>query len=50
MSRAEVERKFLSNAGKRLPGGQARAVLRNLWELERAGDLAALLAKLRIPA
>jgi 2-methylcitrate dehydratase len=46
MSRAEVERKFRGNVGRRWPGERTEAVLRDLWGLDRTPDIAALLGKL----
>jgi 2-methylcitrate dehydratase len=43
MSRADVERKFRSNIGKRWPRQQTDAVLMALWALDRNDDLATLL-------
>src|SRR5262249_28935283 len=36
MSRADIERKFRGNVGKRWPTGRADTVLEALWTLERA--------------
>jgi 2-methylcitrate dehydratase len=46
MTRAEVERKFRANAGKRLSAERTAAILQALWDLERADDLRALLARM----
>jgi 2-methylcitrate dehydratase len=46
MSRADVERKFRSNIGKRWPHQQTDSVLQALWALERTTDLSALLSGL----
>jgi 2-methylcitrate dehydratase len=46
MTRAEVERKFLANIGKRWPAERADGVLRALWALDRTDDLRALLARM----
>jgi 2-methylcitrate dehydratase len=46
MNRAEVERKFRGNVGKRWPREQTGAVLQDLWALDRTPDIAALLGKL----
>jgi 2-methylcitrate dehydratase len=46
MSRADIERKFRSNVGKRWPPARMDAILKELWELERLGDLHSLLANL----
>ena len=48
MDRAEVEKKFMGNVGKRWPGVQAAAILQALWTLERAADVSALLRKLSL--
>jgi 2-methylcitrate dehydratase len=48
MSRAEVERKFRSNVGKRWPQEHTDRVLRSLWALERTEDVAALLGRLSV--
>ena len=46
MSRAEVERKFRGNVGGRWPRERIDAVLQDLWAVDRAQDIAALLGKL----
>ena len=48
MSRADVEKKFRGNVGKRWSSGQTDAVLAVLWELDRMDDLAAFLGKLSV--
>ena len=48
MNRAEVERKFRGNVGKRWPEGRTNAVLEALWALDRTDDLAALLGRLAL--
>jgi 2-methylcitrate dehydratase len=50
ITRADVERKFRSNAGKRAPKAQIDAALEALWALETTNDLSALLGKLVLPA
>jgi len=50
MSRADVERKFRGNVGKRWPAAQTDAVLETLWALDRANDLPSLLGKLVLQA
>jgi 2-methylcitrate dehydratase len=50
MSRADVERKFTSNVGKRWPREHTDAVLQALWALERADDLSSLLSQLALQA
>src|SRR5258708_27493815 len=50
MSRADVERKFRSNIGKRWPQERTDAVLQALWALDRTEDLSALLGKLALRA
>ena len=46
MTRAEVERKFRGNVGKRWPRDRTEAVLSSLWDLDRVADLTTLLGKL----
>jgi 2-methylcitrate dehydratase len=48
MQRADVERKFGSNVGKRWPGERTRSVLDALWGLDRADDLSSLLGRLSV--
>jgi 2-methylcitrate dehydratase len=48
VSRADVERKFHSNVGKRWPRERVQSILQSLWTLERTDDVAAALAKLSI--
>jgi 2-methylcitrate dehydratase len=48
MSRADVERKFRSNAGKRWPREWTDDILQALWALDSAKDLSALLGKLSV--
>jgi 2-methylcitrate dehydratase len=48
MRRADVERKFRSNIGKRWPQDRTDAVLQALWVLDRTDDLPALLSKLAL--
>jgi 2-methylcitrate dehydratase len=50
MSRADVERKFHSNVGKRWPQERTDAILQALWDLDRAHDLPGLLGKLSLQA
>ncbi len=50
MGRADVERKFHSNVGKRWPAERTQSILAALWGLERAGDLTPLLGMLSPPA
>src|SRR3954462_11874899 len=50
MSRAEVEKKFRGNVGKRWPNEQTSAALEALWALERTKDISALLSKLAVKA
>src|SRR5262249_8613689 len=45
-TRADVERKFRSNIGKRWPRERTDAVLQALWALDQADDLGPLLGKL----
>jgi 2-methylcitrate dehydratase len=48
MTRAEVERKFRSNVGRRWPQQQTDEILQALWTLEATNDLSDLLGKLAI--
>jgi 2-methylcitrate dehydratase len=48
MTRAEVERKFRGNVGKRWPDERTNAVLTALWALDRTQDLSSLLGKLSV--
>jgi 2-methylcitrate dehydratase len=48
MSRADVERKFRSNVGKRWSPRHTDEVLRALWSLEQARDLSTLLGKIAL--
>jgi len=48
MNRAEVERKFRGNVGKRWPRERTDAILQTLWALDRTPDVAALLGKLSL--
>ena len=48
MSRADVERKFRSNAGKRWPRERTDDILQALWALDSAKDLSVLLGKLSV--
>ena len=50
MTRAEVERKFRGNVGRRWSEDQTAAVLGALWALERATDISALLGTLVLKA
>ncbi len=50
MGRADVDRKFRSNIGKRWPQGKTDAVLKSLWALEETKDLQALLGTLSLQA
>ena len=49
ISRADVERKFRDNVGKRWPRERTAAVLEALWELDRAPDVRGLLGELTLP-
>lgn len=49
MSDDEIAQKFLKQAEDVLPGAQARALLGQLWELEKLRDIEALLALARVP-
>jgi 2-methylcitrate dehydratase len=48
MSRVDIERKFLSNIGKRWPNGRTEHVLNSLWSLERQPDARSLLSSLTV--
>jgi len=48
MNRADVERKFRSNVGKRWPQERTDAILQALWALDRVEDIGALLGKLTV--
>jgi len=48
MSRADVERKFRGNVGKRWPAERTDAVLKGLWALDQSKDLSALLGMLAL--
>jgi 2-methylcitrate dehydratase len=50
MERADVERKFRSNAGSRWPRHRTDAILRALWDLDRTEDLPGLLGQLAVQA
>jgi 2-methylcitrate dehydratase len=48
MGRADVERKFRGNVGKRWPEDRIKSILESLWALDRADDTAVLLGKLSL--
>ena len=50
MNRAEVERKFRGNVGKRWSQQQTDDILRALWTVDQTADLSVLLGRLAIPA
>jgi 2-methylcitrate dehydratase len=50
MNRAEVERKFRGNVGKRWPTERTDAILQALWALDRTNDLPFLLGMLALQA
>jgi 2-methylcitrate dehydratase len=50
MSRADIERKFRSNVGKRWPAERTAAILPALWALDRTDDLRGLLGMLSLQA
>ena len=50
MQRADVERKFRGNIGKRWPRERTDAVLQARWGLDRADDIAQLLGRLSLQA
>jgi 2-methylcitrate dehydratase len=49
MTRADVERKFTGNVGKRWPQEQTTAVLEAMWALEQTNNVSALLGQLALP-
>jgi 2-methylcitrate dehydratase len=49
MNRAEVERKFRGNVGKRWPKERTDVILQTLWALDRTNDLPSLLGELALP-
>jgi 2-methylcitrate dehydratase len=49
MDKAALEQKFRGNVGNRWPPERTAAILAALWNLDRADDLAALLAMLSLP-
>jgi 2-methylcitrate dehydratase len=48
MSRADVERKFRGNVGKRWPQQRTDAILKALWALDQTKDLSRLLGMLSV--
>jgi 2-methylcitrate dehydratase len=50
MTRADVERKFRSNVGKRWPAERTAAILQTFWALERTDDVRGLLGALSLQA
>ncbi len=48
MTRAEVERKFRANVGRRWPAERTGEVLQALWGLERTDDLRGLIEKMSV--
>jgi 2-methylcitrate dehydratase len=50
MTRAEVERKFRANVGKRWPAERTAEILQALWALDRTDDLRGLLEKMSLQA
>jgi 2-methylcitrate dehydratase len=50
MTRADVERKFRSNVGRRILQEDTGAVLQALWELDRTDDVRSLVSKLAFRA
>jgi 2-methylcitrate dehydratase len=50
MSRADVDRKFRGNVGKRWPEQRTDAVLKALWALDETKDLSGLLGMLSLEA
>ena len=49
MNRAEVERKFPGNVGKRWDKDRTDRILQTLWALDRTDDLRSLLGELALP-
>ena len=49
MNRAEVERKFRGNVGRRWPKERTDAILQALWALDQTQDLPVLLSMLSLP-
>jgi 2-methylcitrate dehydratase len=49
ITRAEVERKFRANVGKRWPAERTAAILQACWALDRTDDLRGLLEALSRP-
>jgi 2-methylcitrate dehydratase len=49
MNRADIERKFRINVGKRWPNERTDAVLQALWALDQTKDLSGLLGMLAVP-
>ena len=50
MNRAEVERKFRGNVGRRWPQQRTDATLQALWALDQTDDLSVLLGRLSMQA
>ncbi len=50
MTRAQMERKYRSNVGKRWPAAEVDAQLQSLWDFEKTDDLRAFLGRFHIPA
>jgi 2-methylcitrate dehydratase len=50
MNRAEVERKFRGNVGKRWSPERTDAILAALWALDQTDDLSVLLGRLSMQA
>jgi 2-methylcitrate dehydratase len=48
MTRADVERKFRGNVGKRWPEPRIGAILQAFWDLDQVDDVSTLLAKLSV--
>ena len=48
MSRADIERKFRSNVGKRWPAERTGTILQALWALDRTDNLSLLLGRLAV--
>jgi len=48
MTRADIERKFRSNVGKRWPAERTDGILRSLWSLEQTTQVSSLLSTLAV--
>ena len=50
MPRADIERKFRGNVGKRLPDERVASALQELWDLDHATDVSTLMRSLSLDA